>query len=48
MDLLKYIKEPFTKIQHFISDSINNMDHLRISGTKPSLVIISQTFYDDK
>ena len=28
---------------HFRSDSINNMDHMRISGTEPSSVIFSQT-----
>ena len=27
----------------FKSDSINNMDHMRISGTEPSSVILSQT-----
>ena len=26
----------------FKSDLINNMDHMRISGTKPSSVILSQ------
>ena len=30
-------------IHHFKSDLINNMDHMRISGTEPSSVIISQT-----
>ena len=30
-------------IHHFISDLINNMDHMRISGTEPSYVILSQT-----
>ena len=30
-------------IQHFESDLINNMDHMPISGTEPSLVIQSQT-----
>ena len=30
-------------IQHFISDLIYNMDHMRISGTEPSSVILSQT-----
>ena len=29
---------PFLK-----SDSINNMDHMRISGIEPSSVILSQT-----
>ena len=28
---------------HFKSDLINNMDHMRISGTEPSSVILSQT-----
>ena len=28
---------------HFISDLINNMDHIRNSGTEPSSVILSQT-----
>ena len=27
----------------FTSDLINNMDHMRISGTEPSSVILSQT-----
>ena len=26
----------------FVSDLINNMDHMRISGTEPSPVILSQ------
>ena len=30
-------------MHHFKSDLINNMDHMRISGTKPSSVILSQT-----
>ena len=30
-------------IHHSKSDLINNMDHMRISGTKPSSVILSQT-----
>ena len=30
-------------IHHFRSDLINNMDHMRISGTEPSSVILSQT-----
>ena len=29
-------------IHHFESDFINNMDHMRISGTEPSSVILSQ------
>ena len=30
-------------IHHFKSDLINNMDHMRILGTEPSSVILSQT-----
>ena len=30
-------------MHHFISDLIYNMDHMHISGTKPSSVILSQT-----
>ena len=30
-------------IHHFKSDLINNTDHMRISGTEPSSVILSQT-----
>ena len=30
-------------IHHFKSDLIYNMDHMRISGTEPSSVILSQT-----
>ena len=29
-------------IHHFKSDLINNMDHMRISGTEPLSVVISQ------
>ena len=29
--------------QRFTSGLINNMDHMRISGTEPSSVILSQT-----
>ena len=29
-------------MHHFKSDLINNMDHMRISGSEPSLVILSQ------
>ena len=29
-------------MHHFKSDLINNMDHMRISGTEPSSVILSQ------
>ena len=35
-------------IHHFDSDVINNMDHVRISGTSPSSVILSQTKYFNK
>ena len=42
--LLKYKKRLLLRcIHHFNSDLINNMDHMRISGTKPSSVILSQT-----
>ena len=30
-------------IHHFKSDLMNNMDNMRISGTEPSSVILSQT-----
>ena len=30
-------------IHHFISEFIYNTDHMRISGTEPSSVILSQT-----
>ena len=30
-------------IHHFKSDEIYNMDHMRISGTEPSSVILNQT-----
>ena len=30
-------------IHHFESDLINNTDHMRISGTEPSSVILSKT-----
>ena len=30
-------------IHHFKSDLINYMDHMHISGTEPSSVILSQT-----
>ena len=35
-------------IHNFMSDYINNMDHMRISGTEPSSVILSRklTSYD--
>ena len=32
-------------IHHLRSDCVNNMDHMRISGTEPSSVIHSQTKY---
>ena len=35
-------------IHHFKSDLINNMDHMRISGTEPSSVILSQKKYSQK
>ena len=35
-------------IHHFKSDLINNMDHMRISGTEPSSVILSQKKYFQK
>ena len=41
---LKYKKRLLLRcIHHFILDLINNMDHMRISGTEPSSVILSQT-----
>ena len=41
---LKYAKRLLLRgIHHFISDLINIMDHMRISGTEPSSVILSQT-----
>ena len=30
-------------IHHFKSDFIQNMDHMRISGTEPSSVILGRT-----
>ena len=30
-------------MHHFKSALINNMDHMRISGTEPSIMILSQT-----
>ena len=40
---LKYDKRLLPRcIQHFKSDLINNMDHMRISGTEPSSVILSK------
>ena len=39
----KYKKRLLRRCIHdFKSDVINNMDHMRISGTEPSLVILSQ------
>ena len=35
-------------IHHFKSDWINEMDHMRISGTEPSSVILSQRRYIKK
>ena len=41
---LKFKKKlPIRCIRHFESDLINNMDHMRISDTEPSSVILSQT-----
>ena len=31
-----------TCTHHFITDLINKMDHMRISGTEPSSMILSQ------
>ena len=41
-------KLPLRCIRHFKSDLINNMDHMRISGTEPSSVILSQTMNFEK
>ena len=42
--LRKYKKRLlFWCLPHFISDIINNMDNMRISGIEHSLVILSQT-----
>ena len=35
-------------MHHFKSDLINNMDHMRISGTEPSSVILCQIKYFQK
>ena len=35
--------EMYTNVHHFKSDLINKVDHMRISGTEPSSVILSQT-----
>ena len=41
---LKYKKRLLRRcIHHFKSDLINNMDHMRITGTETSSVILSQT-----
>ena len=48
-----FLPEKFKKIlllrciHHFKSGLINIMDHMRISGTKPSSVILSQTMKRD-
>ena len=40
---MKYKKRLLLRcIHHFKSDLINNMDHMRISGTEPSSVVLSQ------
>ena len=39
---LKY-KKRSRCIHHFKSDFIHNMEHMRISGTEPSSVILRQT-----
>ena len=44
IDLQQYKKRLLLRCKHhFKSDWINNMDHMRISGTEPSSVILSQT-----
>ena len=35
-------------IYHFELDLINNMDHMRISDTEPSSVILGRTMYFEK
>ena len=41
---VKYEKRLLLRcIHHFKSDLINNVDHMRTSGTEPSSVILSQT-----
>ena len=42
---LKYKKRLLSYIHHFKSDLIYNMDHMRISGTEPLSVILSQIKY---
>ena len=45
----KYKKRLLLRCLHnFQSDLINNMDHMRISGTEPSSVILNQTKYFQK
>ena len=44
MKNVKYKKRLLLRcIHHFKSDLIHNMDHMRISGTEPSSVILTQT-----
>ena len=41
--ILEYKKRLLLRyIHHFKSDLINNMDHMRISGTEPSSVVLRQ------
>ena len=43
-EMFKYEKRLLLRcIHHFKSDLINKMDHMRISATEPSSVILSQT-----
>ena len=43
--LLKYKKRLLLRCRHHLSpDFINNIDHVRISGTEPSTVILSLVF----
>ena len=43
LPVVLYIKRLLLRcIHHFKSDLINNMDHMRISGTEPSSVILIQ------
>ena len=44
----KYIETLLRCIHYFKSDLINDMDHMRISGIKPSSVILSQIKYFTK
>ena len=42
--LIQYKKRLLLRcVHHFKADSINNMDHMRISGNEPSSVILGQT-----